>query len=56
MLVARQDHRHRTGRATYRSNRSFALLLSPSESAAAPASPMLLCHSLQREQEGQRCS
>jgi hypothetical protein len=41
MLVARQGGRHRAGRAlTYSSNISVALLLSASESAAAPASPI----------------
>ncbi len=35
---------------------SVALLLSASESAAAPASPIWLCISLQRIEEGQGCS
>ena len=35
---------------------SVALLLSASESAAAPASPIWLFHSLQRGEEGQGCS
>jgi hypothetical protein len=48
------------GRATYLSDVSVALILSASESAAAPASPIWLPNqlpkSLQREEEGQRCS
>jgi hypothetical protein len=43
-------------RATYHSNVSVALLLSASESAAAPASPIWLFHRLQRGEEGQVCS
>ncbi len=43
MLVARQGRRHRAGReATYLSDVSVALLLSASESAAAPWPLMLL--------------
>jgi hypothetical protein len=43
-------------RATYLSEISVELLLSASESAAAPASPMLLSCMLQRDEEGQGCS
>jgi hypothetical protein len=43
-------------RATYVSDLSVALLLSVSESAAAPASPIWLSHRLQRGEEGQECS
>jgi hypothetical protein len=43
MLVARKGRRHRAGReATYESDVSVALLLSASESAAAPWPLMLL--------------
>jgi hypothetical protein len=42
-------------RATYESDVSVALLLSASESAATPASPMLLLPRLQREENGQGC-
>jgi hypothetical protein len=59
MLVARQGCRHRAGRAraTYLSDVSVALLLSASDSAAAPASPIWLnawlFHRLRRGEEGQ---
>jgi hypothetical protein len=43
-------------RATYYSVISVELLLSASESAAAPASPIWLIPRLQREEEGQVCS
>jgi hypothetical protein len=43
-------------RATYTSVVSVALLLSASESAAAPASPIWLSPRLQRGEEGQGCS
>ncbi len=43
-------------RATYSSDVSVALLLSASESTAAPASPILVHCSLQRGGEGQGCS
>ncbi len=43
-------------RATYNSVVSVALLLSASESAAAPAAPIWLVPRLQREDEGQGCS
>ena len=58
MLVARNGRRHRAGRAraTYSSDVSVALLLSASESASAPASPIWLCCRLQRGEEGQGCS
>jgi hypothetical protein len=52
MLVARQGRGHRAGRATYTRDVSVTLLLSASESAAAPASPILLCSRLQRGEEG----
>ena len=56
MLVARQGRRHRAGRATYTRDVSVALLLSVSESAAAPASPIWLPIRLLRGEEGQGCS
>ena len=57
MLVARQGHpAFSRARATYCSVVSVALLLSASESAAAPASPIWLSCRLQREEEGQGCS
>ncbi len=58
MLTARHDRRYRAGqaRATYLSKVSVALLLSASESAAAPASPIWLSATLQRGDEGQGCS
>jgi hypothetical protein len=56
MLVARQSRRHSAGRATYSSDVSVALILSDSESAAAPASPIRLLFRLQRGEEGQGCS
>ncbi len=43
-------------RATYLSDVSVALLLSAFESAAAPATPILLLPRLQRDEEGQGCS
>ena len=52
MLVARQGRRHRAGRATYFSVVSVALLLSASESAAAPAAPIWLPYRLRRGEEG----
>jgi hypothetical protein len=56
MLVARQGRRHGAGRATYTRDVSVALLLSASESDAAPASPIWLPPRLQRGEEGQACS
>ena len=57
MLVARQGHpAFSRARATYESDVSVALLLSASESAAAPASPIRLPPRLQRGEEGQGCS
>jgi hypothetical protein len=41
---------------TYSIDVSVALLLSASDSAAAPASPIWLSHRLQRREEGQECS
>jgi hypothetical protein len=55
-LVARQGRRQRAGRATYTRDVSVALLLSASESAAAPASPIQLYDRLHRGEEGQTCS
>jgi hypothetical protein len=55
MLVARQGRRHRAWRATYKRDESVALLLSASESAAAPASVISLSFRLQRGEEGQAC-
>ena len=53
MLVARQGRRNRAERsATYDSVVSVALLLSASESAVAPASPIWLPYRLQRGEEG----
>ncbi len=43
-------------RATNLSDVSVVLLLSASESVAAPASPISSSSRLQREEEGQRCS
>jgi hypothetical protein len=43
--------RHRAGLATYTRDVSLALLLSASESAAAPASPLLLLARLQRKRK-----
>ena len=43
-------------RATYSSDVSVALLLSTSENAATPASPISLSSRLQRGEEGQGCS
>ncbi len=43
-------------RATYVSEVSVALILSASESAAAPASPIWFWFRLQRAEEGQGCS
>jgi hypothetical protein len=62
MLLARQGWGERSARATYLRNVSVALLLSASESAAAPASPITQYSSirrlyrLQRGEEGQGCS
>ncbi len=64
MLVARQGRRRRAGRATYTRDVSVALLLSTSDSAAAPASPIRRPPAspirrpprLQRGEEGQGCS
>ncbi len=56
MLVARQGRRHSAGRATYSSDVSVALILSDSESAAAPAAPIWLPIRLLRGEEGQGCS
>jgi hypothetical protein len=53
MLI--QGRQHRAGRA-YDSDVSDAFLLSASESAAAPASPIRVFSRLQRGQEGQGCS
>ena len=53
MLVARLGRRHRAGRVTYRRDVSVALLLSASESAAAPASPIWFSVRLLRGEEGQ---
>jgi hypothetical protein len=52
MLVAWQGRRNRVGRATYTRDVSVALLLSTSESAAAPALPILFSSRLQRGGEG----
>ncbi len=58
MLVAGETGQPATSRAlaTYKSDVSVALLLSASESAAAPASPILLTDSLQRGENSQECS
>ena len=56
MLVARQGRRHGAGRATYTRDVSVALLLSASDSAAAPAAPIRRPSKLQRGEEGQGCS
>ncbi len=56
MLVSRQGPRHRAGRATYTRDVSVVLLLSASDSAAAPTAPILLFPRLQRGEEGQGCS
>ncbi len=54
MVVARQGRSWKVrARATYSSVVSVALLLSASESAAAPASPIWLFDRLQRGDEGQ---
>ncbi len=55
MRVAKQDRRRRA-RAPYSSDVSTVLLLSASESGAAPASPIWLSWRLQRGEEGQGCS
>ncbi len=47
---------HSRARPTYSSDVSVVLLLSASESAAAPASLIWLLRRLQREEEGQGCS
>jgi hypothetical protein len=59
--MARQGRRHSTEQGahcdlTYSSDVSVALLLSASESAAAPASPICSPPRLQRGEEGQGCS
>ena len=57
MLVARQGPPAQSrARATYCSVVSVALILSASESAAAPSSPISLSCRLQQGEEGQRCS
>jgi hypothetical protein len=57
MLVARQGHpAFSRARATYSSVVSIALIVSASESAAAPASPIRLWLSLLRGEKGQGCS
>jgi hypothetical protein len=56
MLVARQSRQHNAGRATYSIDVSVALILSDSDSAAAPASSIRLKARLQRGEEGQGCS
>ncbi len=59
MLVARligTEHNNREPRLTYSSDVNVALLLSASESAAAPSGPIWLVDSLQRGEEGQGCS
>ncbi len=43
-------------RATYSSVVSVALILSASESAAAPGSPIWFLNRLQQREEGQECS
>jgi hypothetical protein len=53
-MLAARHYWHRAG--TYSSDVSVALLLSASESAAAPASPISLLYRLQRGEEGQECS
>ncbi len=57
MLVARQGRLAQSrARATYSSDVSVALILSASESAAVPASPIWLDLRLQRGEEGEGCS
>ncbi len=57
MLVARQGRRAQSrARATYYSDVSVTLILSASESAAAPASPIWSLKMLQRGEVGQGCS
>jgi hypothetical protein len=56
MLAATGPPAQSTTRATYSRSVSVALLLSASESAAAPASPIRFAYRLQRGEEGQRCS
>ncbi len=58
MLVAGETGQPATSwaLATYTSDVSVALLLSASESAAAPASPIVLPDSLQRGENSQGCS
>jgi hypothetical protein len=56
MLAATGPPAQSRARATYSSVLSVALLLSASESAAAPASPIWLLIRLQRGEEGQGCS
>jgi hypothetical protein len=57
MLAGQRNRAASTGRAraTYSSDVSVAFLLSASESAAAPASPIWLKCRLQRGEEGQGC-
>jgi hypothetical protein len=53
MLVTSLGHRHqRRLRATYQSVVSVELLMSASESASAPASPIWLLDRLQRGEKG----
>ncbi len=56
MLAATGPPAQSRARATYLRSISVALLLSASESAAAPAAPILLPPRLQRGEEGQGCS
>ena len=49
MLVARQGRRHKGGRATYWIDVSVSLLLSASESVAAPWAPIRISNRLQQE-------
>ncbi len=56
MLMAKQGRRYREGRATYSSDVSVELIVSASESAAEPASPIWLLSRLQQKMECQGCS
>jgi hypothetical protein len=56
LLVVTQDSDHRAACETYESNVSVWLLLSACASATPPASPIWFLSSLQRREEGQRCS
>ncbi len=57
MLVAGKGRRHREGRARLsKSDVKVASLLSASESAAAPASPIWSFDMLKRGEEGKGCS